>query len=109
MPYLVLGFGSFLIAIALLLWRDGSSWGLVFAWHLGTWGATLVAWGVLSGWYRSRVACVVGSAFALGAMLVALLCVPDNGWETAILCTVASGLALTFGAMQLWNLSRPRA
>ena len=108
MPYLAVGFGGFLIAIALLLWRDGSSWGLVFAWHLGTWGATLVAWGVLSGWYRSRAACVVGSAFALGAILVALLFVPQDGWETAILCAIASGLALTFGAMQFLHLSRRR-
>ena len=105
----MVGFGGFLVTIALFLWADGSAWGLVFAWLLGTWGATLVAWGLLSGWYRSRAACVVGSAFALGAMLVALLCVPHNGWETAILCAIASGLALIFGVIQIWYLSRPRA
>jgi hypothetical protein len=108
-PQLLVGFGGVLLAIALFLWAEGSAWGLVIAWLLGTWGATLVAWGLLAGWYRSRAACVVGSAFALGAVLVALLCVPHNGWELAIMCAGASGLALIFGVIQVWHLSRRRA
>jgi len=104
----MVGFGGVWIAIALFLWADGSAWGLVIAWVLGTWGAALVAWGLLAGWYRSLAACVVGSAFALAAVLVALLCVPDRSWDMAIPCAIASGLALIFGVTQICYLSRRR-
>jgi hypothetical protein len=107
-PQLLVGFGGLLIAVALFLWADGSAWGLSIAWLVGTWGATLVAWGLLAGWYRSLAACLVGSVFALAAMLVALLCVPDPRWEPGILCAIASGLALIFGVPQIWYLSRRR-
>lgn len=107
-PAGLIGGGCFLIAVALYCWREGSGYGLLFAWVFGTWGATLVAWGLLAGWYRSVAGCVAGSAFALAALLVALLCVQFDAWDLAIPCAIASGLALIFGGFQLGHLLRQR-
>ena len=109
LPSLVVGFGSVLLAIALALLLDGSEWGIVIAWVLGIWGATLVAWGLIAGWTRSLAACVVGSAFALAAALVALLCVQRDAWGIAIPCAIACGLALCFGVYQVCALLQQRA
>ena len=68
-----------------------------------------MAWGLIAGWTRSLAACVVGSAFALAAVLVALLCVQRDAWEIAIPCAIASGLALLFGVYQVRVLLQPRA
>ena len=106
---LLVGLGCLLLTIALICWREGSGYGLLFAWLAGTWGAMLVAWGLLLGWYRSLVACVAGSAFALASVLVALLCVQFEAWEIAIWCAAGSGLALLFGVYQVWYLLRQRA
>jgi hypothetical protein len=100
LPPLLVGFGSALLAIALLFCLEGSGWGLFIAWVFGTWGAMLMAWGLLAGWHRSIAACVAGSAFALAAVVVALSCVQRDAWELAILCAVGSGLALIFGVYQ---------
>jgi len=108
-PSLLVGFGSVLLAIALVFLLDGSGWGIAIAWLLGIWGATLVAWGLIAGWTRSLAACVVGSAFALAAALVALLCVQRDAWEIAITCAIASGLALCFGVYQVRALLHERA
>jgi hypothetical protein len=108
-PSLLVGFGSVLLAIALAFLLDGSGWGIAIAWLFGTWGATLVAWGLIAGWPRSLAACVVGSAFALAAVLVALLCVQRDAWEIAIACAIASGLALLFGVYQVGALLQQRA
>ena len=105
---LLVAFGSVLMAIAFLLWREGSGWSLFIAWVFGTWGAMLVAWGLLTGWYRSPIACVAGSAFALAALLVALLCVQHDAWDLAIPCAVGSALALISGIYQIAYLSRRR-
>jgi hypothetical protein len=107
-PSLLIGLGSVLLAIALALVLDGSYWGFVIAWVLGIWGATLVAWGLIAGWYRSVAACIAGSALALGAVLVALLCVPRDAWEIAIPCAISSGLALLFGLYQVRSLLQQR-
>jgi len=107
-PALLVAFGSVLVAIALFFWREGSGWGLFIAWVFGTWGAMLVAWGLLAGWYRSLAACVAGSAFALAAVLVALLYVQHDAWDLAIPCVIGSALALTFGVSQIAYLSRRR-
>ena len=109
LPSLVVGFGSVLLAIALAFFLEGSGWGIVIAWVLGTWGATLVAWGLIAGWTRSLAACVVGSAFALAAALVALLGVQRDAWGIAIPCAIASGLALCFGVYQVRALLQQRA
>ena len=109
MPSLLVGFGAVLIALALLLLHDGSEWGLVIAWVLGTWGGTLVAWGLLTGWHHRVVACVASAAFALAAVLVALLFVPDGGLDRAIMCAVASGLALILSVAQICHLRRRRS
>ena len=109
LPSLVVGFGSVLLAIALAFFLEGSGWGIVIAWVLGTWGATLVAWGLIAGWTRSLAACVVGSAFALAAALVALLGVQRDAWGIAIPCAIASGLALLFGVFQIRVLLQQRA
>src|SRR5262245_3823361 len=98
-----------MLAIALLLAVDGSYYGLLIAWIFGTWGAMVLAWGLLAGWSRSLVACTVASVFALAAMLVALFFVPRDGWEIAIPCAVGSGLALIFGLVQIAHLWRRRA
>ena len=100
-PSLLVGFGSVLLAIALAFLIDGSGWGIVIAWVLGIWGSTLVAWGLIAGWTRSLAACIAGSAFALAAVLVALLCVQRDAWGIAIPCAIASGLALLFGVYQV--------
>jgi hypothetical protein len=100
-PSLLVAFGSVLLAVALAFLLDGSGWGLVIAWVLGTWGATLLAWGLIAGWSHSVAACAVGSAVALAALLVALLCVPRDAWEIAIPCAIAAGLALLFGVYQI--------
>jgi hypothetical protein len=107
-PALLVGFGSVLLAIALALLLEGSAWGIVIAWFLGTWGATLVAWGLIAGWYRSVAACLVGSVFGLAAVVVALACVPLGGWEFAIPCAIAAGLALLFGVYQGYSLLQQR-
>ena len=109
LPSLVVGFGSVLLAIALAFFLEGSGWGIVIAWVLGTWGATLVAWGLIAGRTRSLAACVVGSAFALAAALVALLCVQRDAWGIAIPCAIACGLALCFGVYQVCALLQQRA
>ena len=106
---LLVGFGSVLLAIALAFLLDGSGWGIVIAWALGIWGATLVAWGLIAGWTRSLAACVVGSALALATVLVALLCVQRDAWGIAIPCAIASGLALLFGVYQIRALLQQRA
>src|SRR5262245_34938112 len=98
-----------MLAIAVALWVDGSAWGIAIAWLFGTWGGMAVAWGLLAGWYRSLIACLAGSAFALAAMLMSLFCVQQNAWEIAILCAVGSGLALIFGVFQVGHLWRRRA
>jgi len=108
-PSLLVAFGSVLLAIAVALLLDGSGLGIVIAWVLGIWGATLVAWGLIAGWYRSVAACVVGSALALAAVLVALLCVQRDAWGIAIPCAIASGLALLFGVYQVRFLLQQRA
>jgi len=108
MAALVVGFGCFLLGLALFCLREGSGYGLLFAWILGTWGAMLVAWGLLAGWFRSVLACVVASAFALASVLVALLCVQFEAWDIAILCAVGSGLALIFGVYRVFDLLRLR-
>lgn len=108
-PSLLVGFGSVLLALALACVLEGSEWGIVIAWVLGTWGATLVAWGLIAGWTRSLAACVAGAAFALAAMLVALLCVQLDAWGIAIPCAIASGLALLFGVYQVRALLQARA
>jgi len=105
---LVVGLGSVLLAIALALLADGSEWGVVIAWVLGIWGAAMVAWGLIAGWYRSVAACIVGSAFALASVLVALLCVQREAWEIAIPCAIASGLALLAGVYQVRALLQQR-
>ena len=69
----------------------------------------LVAWGLLAGWHRSLVACVAASAFALGSVLVALLCVQFEWWEMAILGAVGSGLAFVLGVYQVRHLVRQRS
>ena len=111
MPALLVGVGGAAVALAILLWIDGSDWGLVYAWLLGSWGAMLMAWGLLAGWYRSLAACVASSLFAVAAILVALRCIPNfppDAWQTGILCAIGSGLALFFGAYQIWyRLRRP--
>ena len=108
MPTLLLRFGFVLLAIALFCWHEGSGWGLFIAWVLGMWGAMLVAWGLIAGWYRSVAACVAGSAFALAAVFVALFCVQRGEWEMGILCAIGSGLALIFGVYQVCYLLRQR-
>ena len=95
-----------MLAIALVFWREGSGWGLFIAWIFGTWGATLLAWGLIAGWYRSLAACLAGSVLAAAATLVALLLVQRGAWEMALLCAIASGLALVFGAYQVRHLLR---
>ena len=107
--WLLVGFGSLLLAIALAFFLEGSGWGIAIAWLFGTWGATLVAWGLIAGWTRSLSACIAGSAFALAAVLVALLCVQREAWEIAIPCAIASGLALLFGVYQVRALLQQRA
>ncbi|HXU01416.1 MAG TPA: hypothetical protein VN903_10505 [Polyangia bacterium] len=107
-PLLLVGFGSVLVALAVALLIDGSAWGLVIAWVLGTWGGTLVAWGLIAGWSRSVGACVVGSAFALAAVVVALACVPPGAWELAVLCAIAAALALFFGVYQVYFVLQER-
>ena len=107
--WLVVGFGSVLLAIALAFFLEGSGWGIAIAWFLGTWGATLVAWGLITGWSRSLAACIAGSALALAAALVALLCVQREAWEFAIPCAIASGLALLCGVFQVRSLLKQRA
>lgn len=106
-PALV-GLGSVLVGIAIALCIDGSYWGLVIAWVFGTWGAMLVAWGLIAGWYRSLAACAVSSLFALAAIVVALLFGPDDTWEVAIPCAIGSALSLTFSAYQIYYLVRRR-
>jgi hypothetical protein len=108
MAGLLVAFGCFLLAVALALLIDGSYYGMVIAWVLGTWGAMLVAWGLLAGWHRSLVACIVASAFALASVLVALLYNPDKTWELAILCALGSGLAFMLGVFQIRHLVRQR-
>ena len=108
MPTLLLRSGCVLLAIALFCWHEGSGWGLFIAWVLGMWGATLVAWGLITGWYRSVAACVAGSVFALAAVFVALFCVQRGAWEMGIPCAVGSGLALILGVYQVWRLLRRR-
>jgi hypothetical protein len=93
-----------LIAIALILWREGSGWGLFIGWVFGTWGAMFSAWGLIVGWHRSITACVAGSTFAVGAIAVALSCVQRDAWDLAILCATGSALAFTSGVYQLWHL-----
>ena len=105
---LLVGLGSVLLALALALLLDGSAWGIVIAWVLGSWGATLVGWGLIAGWYRSVAACLIGSAFALAAVVVALACVPRGGWEFAIPCAIAAGLALPYGVYQVYSLLQQR-
>jgi hypothetical protein len=108
MPALLVVTGSFFLALALYCLREGSGYGLLFAWVLGIWGAMLVSWGLLAGWYRSVIACVVGSVFALASLLVALLCFQFEWWEMAIVCAVGSGLALIFGVYRVRYLLRRR-
>jgi hypothetical protein len=108
MAGLLVALGGFMLAVAVVLFRDGSTYGLLIAWVFGIWGAMLVAWGLLAGWNRSIVACVAASAFALASVLVALLCVQFEMWEMAILCAVGSGLALWFGVYQVRFLVRQR-
>ena len=107
-PALLVAFGSVLLAIAIFFWREGSGWGLFIAWVFGTWGAMLVAWGLLTGWYRSLAACIAGSAFALAAVLVALLCVQHDAWGVALPCAAGSALAFIFGVYQVAYLSHRR-
>jgi hypothetical protein len=108
MPSVLVALGCVLLAVALFFLREGSGWGLFIAWLAGTWGAMLVAWGLIAGWYRSVAACMVGSAFALASVLVALLCVQRGAWDIAMMCAAASGLALVFGVYQLRSLLRGR-
>lgn len=108
-PALIVASGSVLLAIALAFLLDGSGWGVVIAWVLGIWGATLVAWGLIAGWPHSVAACAGGSAFALAAVLVALLCVQRDEWGIAIPCALAGALALLFGVYQVRTLLRQRA
>jgi hypothetical protein len=100
----LLAVGCLLLAAALFFWHEGSGWGQFAAWLFGSWGAMLVAWGLIAGWYRSVAACIAGSAFALGAMLLALLGVQRGAWEIGFLCAVGSGLALVFGLYQVRHL-----
>ena len=95
-----------MLALAVFFWREGSGWGLFIAWIFGMWGAMLVAWGLIAGWYRSIAACVAGSGFAFAALLIALLGVQHGAWEMAILCVVGSGLALLCGVYQVRYLAR---
>jgi hypothetical protein len=108
-PALIVALGSVLLAIALAFLLDGAGWSIAIAWLLGTWGATLVAWGLIAGWPRSVAACAGGSAFALAAVLVALLCVQRDAWEIAIPCALAGGLALLSGGYQIRALLQQRA
>jgi hypothetical protein len=101
-PGLLVGLGSVWVAIAIALCIDGSYWGLVIAWVLGTWGAMLVAWGLVAGWYRSLAACIVSALFALAAIVVALAFVPRDAWGIAIPCAIGSGLALFFSVYQVY-------
>jgi hypothetical protein len=103
-----MGLGCVWVAIAIALCIDGSYWGLVIAWVLGTWGAMLVAWGLIAGWYRSLAACVVSSLFALSAIVVALLFVPRDAWGIAIPCAIGSALSLPFSVYQVYYLLRRR-
>jgi hypothetical protein len=107
-PSLLVAFGSVLLAIALAFLLDGSGLGIVIAWVLGTWGATLLAWGLIAGWPRSVGACAAGSALALAAGLVALVCVQRDAWDLAIPCAIASGLAMLSGLYQVRALVRER-
>lgn len=103
----LLTFGCALLAIALVFWHEGSGWGLFIAWVCGTWGATVVAWGLIAGWHKSLAACLAGSAFALAAVLTALLLVQRGAWDMAVVCAVGSGLALAVGLYQVRHLLRP--
>jgi len=96
------GLGCAGLAIAIALCIDGSYWGQVIAWFVGTWAAMLVAWGLVAGWYRSVAACVVSALLALSAIVVALLFVPPGAWEVAILCAIGNGLALFFSVYQVY-------
>jgi hypothetical protein len=102
----LLTLGSVLLAISLILWYEGSTWGLVIAWLFGTWGAMLVGWALIAGWHKSLAACVAGSAFALGAALTAILFAPYGTWELAVVCAIGSGLALALGISQIRRLVR---
>jgi EamA domain-containing membrane protein RarD len=44
--------------------------------------------------------------FALAAVLIALLCVQFDAWDIAIMCAIASGLALIFAVYQACYLLR---
>jgi hypothetical protein len=105
-PSLLVGVGCISIAIALFFWHEGSGYGLLFAWFFGMWGATLVAWGLIAGWYRSAAACIASSVFALAAMVIALACVQFDAWDIAIMCAIASALALIFAVAQACYLLR---
>jgi hypothetical protein len=96
------GLGSVALAIAIVFAVDGSTYGLLIAWLFGTWGAMLVAWGLVAGWYRSLAACVASSLFALSAIVVALAFVPDGAWGVAISCAIGNGLALFFSVYQVY-------
>jgi len=100
------GLGSIGLAIAIVFAADGSYWGLVIAWLFGTWGAMLVAWGLVAGWYRSLAACVASSLFALAAIVVALLFVPPGARGVAISCAISCALALAFSTYQIYYLLR---
>ena len=102
MPGLLVVLGSVGLAIAIALSIDGSYWGLVIAWFFGTWGAMLLAWGLVAGWYRSVVACVISALFALSAIVVALAFVPPGAWAIAIMCAIGNGLALFFSVYQVY-------
>ena len=102
MPGLLVTLGSVGIAIAIVLAADGSYYGLLIAWLFGTWGAMLLAWGLVAGWYRRLAACVVSSLFALSAIVVALAFVPDGAWGVAIPCAIGNALALFFSVYQVY-------
>ncbi len=108
MPSLLVGFGCALIAIALFFWREGSGYGLLIAWFFGMWGATFLAWGLISGWYRSAAACIASAVCALAAMVIALAYVQFDAWDMAIMCAIASALALIFAVHQACYLLRRR-
>ena len=109
MARFLVALGGVMLVIAYVLWRDDSSWGVIIAWFLASWGSMLIAWGLIAGWYSNAVACLAGAVFAAAAATVALRWIQVILWEAAILCAIGSLLAFAIGVARARHLLAKRS
>jgi len=101
---LLVTLGLLLLLPAFVLWRDGSSIGVVLAWIAGMWGFLLLGWGALCGWWKTLPGCLLGSVSAIASVGLALAWSWQEGeWISPLTlpCQLGGGVCLALGFLSL--------